>query len=1167
MLKFELFLLYRCGQYDAEIRRLDLSRSSPQFDFKQLFLVKESLALMYQMMQLPTEALLQYEELEVLMDSYAPPSLPETNWPLFSTSVSSTNKTHTGDNSTERTSESQPDATTTSYIDKEIRGLWYEPAFQGDAVLTYSINHARMRVLKNKMGILELTHYVFARECFFYFGLGKASLCAEKAMHFLTFAENHLKKRLESGSLLRSTQLDAVAATGEAMKLDSKTLRSMIDIWAVTAVVRVARSCREYSVETTLSKSREGPELDTIGNGTLSSNSNFGELSAAPPSRSANNNTNSTISNGKNKEPKRSLCNLLEYAHVKLLTSLLTRPRTSLLAQRKTAFELATALKQWDDIVRVLDTKPSVLISIPEKILNSNVALKSAKRSNIRQSPLYLGGKGDVEQIEKLDDALSTFSKALRHMMQAAHLMSTMPRPEPTLLGAGSQRSSSPMASLAALGAHGTGNSPLVSQNTGSDAAPEPNLDKPVSSSGDRLVSSGESHKSRHSLSSVATAWFTAETKLPVLEAQVAITFTRLLAEHEGEAGRLRLAFQAKCDCADVLICCGRFDYAKEILLSALAIDNCLLLSSGMAGNTRSTRIGGAAHELVRKAASASKRHAANIDGFSSLSVALGSVTCSAGGISTLNYSTSVGGVWKLFRYVVLRKLLLCARVLNDSRLYLDISFRLLDPLMADLLNNQTATSICYDIISISRASKRIQREDMLIATTASSIDRQNSATVATEGGYLTGVLPAPMFPHVVVSIDFDVYRKVRVKNNAERVTDATSDANALHPGLKENENSNKIRVATMRSVTSVIHDEPFKVSYAECEAGRQHILNLNIESSFPVDVTLDNLVVSYIPFSLVENGQHSPLQKHGGGLSTQAYDSIEANNNIGSDFFRHQSFQSFQFGNGIEDRTEEEEAGQSGNFGSNHFSGQIDTGFECHPYFDTDGTKIHKLVLKPGKQTVPMYFNARAVGEYAPLFISAQIGNTILVERIEADVNKLHNFFERNTLISIIKPPDPIALSVLVPPLCPIGHIDSVLVGIGLEVNDQLHDVEISVHAIMLDKQFIESLKSVEDDVEKDYMITQYIDGAGDSRLFLEDNNLGTTAPTNFESMQQSRMDTLVSESLYAPITGNLTENKVVPSNYGSNDARFLILIFAGSPGHFCASWFIKARCGREGR
>ena len=62
----------RSAQYDGEIRRLDSLRGTPQLNFRQLFLVKESLALMYQMMQLPAESLVQYEELEALLQ-FVPP--------------------------------------------------------------------------------------------------------------------------------------------------------------------------------------------------------------------------------------------------------------------------------------------------------------------------------------------------------------------------------------------------------------------------------------------------------------------------------------------------------------------------------------------------------------------------------------------------------------------------------------------------------------------------------------------------------------------------------------------------------------------------------------------------------------------------------------------------------------------------------------------------------------------------------------------------------------------------------------------------------------------------------------------------------------------------------------------------------------------------------------
>lgn len=251
-----------------------------------------------------------------------------------------------------------------------------------------------------------------------------------------------------------------------------------------------------------------------------------------------------------------------------------------------------------------------------------------------------------------------------------------------------------------------------------------------------------------------------------------------------------------------------------------------------------------------------------------------------------------------------------------------------------------------------------------------------------------------------------------------------------------------------------------------------------------------------------------------------------EGNNNIGSDFFRHQSFQSFQFGGDLDSATSDSVVNH---FGSGQYtSGHINTGFECQPYFskkDDGRASPRQLVLRPGHQIVPMFFNARAVGEYAPLFISLQIGKVLLVERIDADVNKLHNFFDSNTLISIIKPTDPIGLSILVPPLCPIGYKDSVLVGVELEEKDELHNVEMSVYSVLLDKQFIQSLTLVEDAIERDFLISQYIEAAGDSWLFADDG--GQNGAISVET-RHAQIDNLVNQYL-SPSTGALTETKVL--------------------------------------
>lgn len=86
----------RTLQYDADIRKLDAARGLPNFDFWQLFLVKESLALMYQMLQLPDRALSLYEELEMLLVFAPAHSLPAGDWPVVIPSSSTSSSSNSG---------------------------------------------------------------------------------------------------------------------------------------------------------------------------------------------------------------------------------------------------------------------------------------------------------------------------------------------------------------------------------------------------------------------------------------------------------------------------------------------------------------------------------------------------------------------------------------------------------------------------------------------------------------------------------------------------------------------------------------------------------------------------------------------------------------------------------------------------------------------------------------------------------------------------------------------------------------------------------------------------------------------------------------------------------------------------------------------------------------
>ena len=402
---------------------------------------------------------------------------------------------------------------------------------------------------------------------------------------------------------------------------------------------------------------------------------------------------------------------------------------------------------------------------------------------------------------------LSSFSKALRHMMQAAYLLNTMPRPAQN---PNSSRTKSPLNPTGTPHASSNNNGSSVNTPSTSISSTLPTADR-VSSSGSAVDS--PKHRSG-SVSSIEAAWFTADAKLPALEAQVSVTLFRLLADHEGEVGHLRLAFQAKLDCADVLICSGRFDYARDVLLDALLIDGSLLLSTGLPTTSTSTRVGGTSIEVSRRPSSVSgggslKQKLGVSESFSNLSRALRSVTCSASGISILNYSSPMGGVWKKLRYSALKKILLCARILGDCRLFMDVGLRLLDPLLLDELGSDSASVLFENLIKIACSSGYVsdgsgdsisaplerRSEKGLCEETTSLSDIELSEHVS-----LSAVLPAPMYPHLVMSISFN-----------GKISTLKSSGIAVE---NEKTSSQLNHVASLKCITSIIHDEPFKVRF-----------------------------------------------------------------------------------------------------------------------------------------------------------------------------------------------------------------------------------------------------------------------------------------------------------------------------------------------------------------
>lgn len=189
-------------------------------------------------------------------------------------------------------------------------------------------------------------------------------------------------------------------------------------------------------------------------------------------------------------------------------------------------------------------------------------------------------------------------------------------------------------------------------------------------------------------------------------------------------------------------------------------------------------------------------------------------------------------------------------------------------------------------------------------------------------------------------------------------------------------------------------------------------------------------------------------------------------------------------------------------------------------------------ITISPGKNLVPMCFDAKVIGEFVPLCVTIQVGQLLLIENIEIDVNKLHNFFETNTLISIVKPSDQLRLNMLAPRFTPVGFADSVLIDIGIEEKDELNDVRISVHSVHLDKPFARSLLSVEDDEEREQLISHYIEASGEVGNNLQES-YSNTEPSGAGTVSLykgvSKLSPAVADGkIFRQNSGSLTENKV---------------------------------------
>jgi len=314
--------LQRSALYDADIRRLDSLRGSIQFDFLQLFLVKESYALMYQMMQMPDRSFILYEELESLLIIAPMASLPDNDWPMIAdptiTTSSKTKPSQPTDNTSSSSSSSMPQTnastnnSTTATEQQQVQStpdrnipiddqsiqasfnstinsnnntpisnktilksrnnnimndkdipskgdLFTDACRNGEDIIIYSINQARMNILYNKYSYLQLQHYIFARQMYFLLiHLRQPIKCAEKALSYIIISNVNIEKRIQAihSKLMSSNSNELTSDNVTVDSTDSVThseiqqmqlmeLRiAQCNVWTIVSALRLIRECR-----------------------------------------------------------------------------------------------------------------------------------------------------------------------------------------------------------------------------------------------------------------------------------------------------------------------------------------------------------------------------------------------------------------------------------------------------------------------------------------------------------------------------------------------------------------------------------------------------------------------------------------------------------------------------------------------------------------------------------------------------------------------------------------------------------------------------------------------------------------------------------------------------------------------------------------------------------
>lgn len=237
----------------------------------------------------------------------------------------------------------------------------------------------------------------------------------------------------------------------------------------------------------------------------------------------------------------------------------------------------------------------------------------------------------------------------------------------------------------------------------------------------------------------------------------------------------------------------------------------------------------------------------------------------------------------------------------------------------------------------------------------------------------------------------------------------------------------------------------------ANCTAGTSSCIFLRVTSSLPAPIEVDELCVTYAPFKPF--AVHEVAQQQ--STSPQGSNRGAENASVANPSPFKTEALSLKQGRDWHPRSINTNTTKMTDDGFPPSSSMgLGVGrFLCRPleghyHPSTEDTSVNKVLLQPGEQMLVLHFAPTSCGEFAPCAVKIRVGNVEFLTTIVSDLNKLHPFFNKHSVVNVTVPKEVLDLRAFAPTFSPRGHQDLGGLSIKPQPHDKLLSLFVYIHA-----------------------------------------------------------------------------------------------------------------------